>query len=127
MQIEKSAAPRRSVVSLIQIEKDRHDVFASHKRFADERFQPQHLISCAALLTEATLYFSQGVVAFKKSDESLVDHTFKRLAQTAGQRCRPVVTGVGRVLARLWYWNYCGFTPARRGVPRLPFTYATTT
>jgi hypothetical protein len=46
MQIAKDAVSPRRVVSFLQVEKDGHDVFAAHKRFADERFQSQHLISC---------------------------------------------------------------------------------
>jgi hypothetical protein len=84
MQIAKNAVPPRRIISLLQIETDGHDVYAAHQRFADERFQPQHLISCAALLADATLDFSQCVVAFNKPDKSLVDRTDSWSALSAG-------------------------------------------
>jgi hypothetical protein len=79
----------RGVIHCLEIEECCNDVFATHKRFANESFQTQQLLGGTALIMKTTLTFRKNAVDFQKPNEALVtcrsNVLHKRLVNAMGR------------------------------------------
>jgi len=116
--IHSSASHGKITITAIETEKGRRSFQtwfrATIKPF--KKLQTYKLVCSTSTFVESTLRRCNYFVSSQVPHESVINHTFHYLANTAGKSNKTIICRVWSVFSWLWYWNHIWLTPTRRKV-----------
>src|SRR6218665_720350 len=88
--------------------------------FGNLVLQPYDLVNGASIPPEASLVLGEQAPPLHEPLEPTRDHLLHCLAQSRGQRDRPIRSRDRKVLGRLWQWKDDGMLPIARHGSTIP-------